>query len=177
MDSISVSTKDVMIKYGVLLGVIMLLFQVILYVTDNFLAPHWSLGILSFVIMVVITVAGLKTFKKSNDGYLKLGQALKIGVGIALISGIVGIIWTILLTQVLEPNYTDLALGAVRDQIVEQYPDMSDTQIEQALSFQENFTKLGFMIPISIILSVFFGFIVSLISGLVMKKDNPYTDA
>ena len=54
---------------------------------------------------------------------------------------------------------------------------MTDTQIEQALSFQENFTKLGFMIPISIILSAFFGFIITLVSGLIMKKDNPYTDA
>ena len=177
MESINVSTKDVMIKYGILLGIIMLLFQVILYVTDNFLAPHWSLGILSFLIMVVIIVTRLKTFKKNNEGYLKLVQALKIGVGIAIISSIVGIIWTIILTQVLEPNYTELALGVVRDQIIEQYPDMTDTQIEQALSFQENFTKLGFMIPISIILSAFFGFIITLVSGLIMKKDNPYTDA
>ncbi|TVZ51603.1 DUF4199 domain-containing protein [Dokdonia sp. Hel_I_53] len=177
MDTNTTSTKDVMLKYGLLLGIIMILFQVILYVTNNFLAPHWSLGVLSFVIMIAVTVMGLKTFKKANGGFLKLGQALKIGLGIALISGLIGVVWTLVLTQVLEPNYSELALGVVRDQVLEQYPDMTETQIEQTLSFQENFTKLGFMIPISILFSLFFGFIISLIAGLIMRKDNPYADA
>lgn len=171
------SAKDVMIKYGVILGVLSILTNVIMYVTDSYLTPHWSFGVLAFLMTIAVIVLAFKAFKESNGGFLKLGQAIKIGLGVALISAILGIVWTLLLTQVLEPNYTELALEAGRDNIIESYPDMSDAQIDQAISFQEPFTKIGFMIPVTIMMSLFFGFIISLIAGLVMKNENPHADA
>lgn len=167
------SAKDVMIKFGVMLGVLSLLMNVILYVTDNFLAPHWSFGVLIFIVTVVVIILALKAFKEGNGGFMKLGQAIKIGLGVALIAALIGSIWTLVLTQVLETNYSELALEAARDQMVEMYPDMSDSQMEQTLSFQEPFTKIGFMIPVGIMMSLFFGFIVSLIGGLILKNENP----
>ncbi len=167
------SAKDVMIKFGVILGVISLLIQVILYVTDNYLVPHWSFGLISFLITIVVIILALKAFREGNGGFMKLGQALKIGLGAALIASLIASIWTLVLTQVLEPNYSEQLMDATRDQMIEQYPEMGDTQIEQALSFQEPFTKIGFMIPIGIMLSLFIGFIVSLIGGLILKREDP----
>ncbi|MFC4690877.1 DUF4199 domain-containing protein [Dokdonia genika] len=169
--------KDVMIKFGVVLGVISILFNVVLYVTDNFLAPHWSLGVLNFVITIIIIVMALKAFKQGNGGFMKLGQSIKIGLGVSLIAALLGGIWLLILTQVLEPNYSELALDAARDQIIEMYPDMSDAQLDQSISFQEPFTKISFMLPVAIMMSLFFGFIISLIAGLILKKENPHADA
>ena len=172
-----ISAKDAMLKFGLLLGILTILFNAILYATDNFLAPHWSLGVLNFVITVVVIVLAIKAFKDGNGGFLKLGEAIKIGLGVSLIAALIGAIWVLVLTQVLEPNYSELALDAIRTQMIEMYPDMTDSQIDQTISFQEPFTKIGFMIPIAIMLSLFFGFIISLIGGLIMKKENPYADA
>lgn len=170
------SAKDVMIKYGVILGVLSIITNVIMYVTDSYLSPHWSFGVIAFLMTIAIIILAFKTFKESNGGFLKLGQALKIGLGVALISAVLSVMWTLVLTQVLEPNYTELALEAGRNAIIEGYPDMSDAQIDQALSFQEPFTKIGFMIPVAIMMSLFFGFIISLIGGLIMKNENPHAD-
>ena len=172
-----ISAKDTMLKFGLLLGILTILFNVILYVTDNYLAPHWSLGMLNFVMIIVVIILAFKAFKESNGGFLKLGEAIKIGLGVSLIAALIGAIWVLVLTQVLEPNYSELALDAIRTQMIEMYPDMTDSQIDQTISFQEPFTKIGFMIPIAIMLSLFFGFIISLIGGLIMKKENPYADA
>lgn len=177
MENVKASAKKFMINYGVLLGIISIVFNVILYVTNNFLNPHWSLGLLSFLISIVIIVSAFKAFKKENGGFMKLGQAIKIGLGIALIAGLIGAVWTVLLTTVLEPNYSELMMDVIRDRTLEAAPDITDEQLEQSLSFQEPFTKVSFIAPIGIIFSLFFGFIISLITGLIMKKENPFEDA
>lgn len=177
MEQIKASAKKFMINYGVLLGVATLIFNVILYVTNNFLAPHWSLGILSFIISAIIIYVAINGYKKENGGFLKLGEGLKIGMGASLIGGIIGAIWMVILTTVLEPNYSDLLLDLLRDRTIEAMPEITDEQLEQSLSFQKFFTKLSFMIPIGIIGSLFFGFIISLIEGLILRKENPYENA
>lgn len=172
----TISAKDVMIKYGIILGVLSILTNVIMYVTDSYLSPHWSFSVIALLMTIALIVLAFKTYKEGNDGFMKLGQAIKIGLGVALISAVLSVMWTLVLTQVLEPNYTELALEAGRDSIIEAYPDMSDAQIDQAISFQEPFTKIGFMIPVAIMMSLFFGFIISLIAGLIMKNENPHAD-
>ena len=86
MENPNASIKKLMINYGILLGVTSVLINVIAYATDTHLQPHWSVQLIGFLIFVSIVVIAHKAFKKENDGYMKLAQALKIGLGIALIS-------------------------------------------------------------------------------------------
>lgn len=176
METQKTSPKDIMIKYGVILGVITVLFNVILYAIGKHINPHWSLAILSFVISIAIIATAFSTYKKGNGGFMKLGQAIKMGLGIAVIAGILGALWNIILIEVLEPNYSEMVLESVRTQMLESNPDMPDSQVEQIVEFQKSFTTIGFIIPVGIIMSLFFGFIISLITGLIMKKENPYAD-
>jgi putative effector of murein hydrolase len=47
---------------------------------------------------------------------------------------------------------------------------MSDEQLENAMEMSKKFSGIGMISAIIVIMSLFFGFIVSLIAGLVMKK-------
>ncbi len=177
MENTEPSIKKLMINYGVLLGILSILLNVIMYVTNNHLQPHWTVQLLGFFIFVVVVVMAHKTFKKENGGYMKLGQALKIGLGVALISALIGIIYTYLLMNVIEPTYMEQVMDIQQEVMLERNPDMTQAQIDTALEMSEKFSGPGIVIAFQLIAALFFGFIISLVSGLILKKDNPYEDA
>jgi hypothetical protein len=54
--------------------------------------------------------------------------------------------------------------------IIEQNPQMTDEQLEQAKGFAAMFNNSGVNVAITIVFSLFLGLIISFFSGLVMKK-------
>lgn len=177
MENLKASIKKVMTTYGILLGIISVLINVVMYVTNNHLQPHWSVQLIGFFVFISIVVVAHKTHKKENDGYMKLATALKIGLGIALISAIIGVIYTYLLMNVIEPTYMDQVMEIQQEVMLENSPNMSQQQIDTAIEMSKKFSGPGIVIAFQLIAALFFGFIISLVSGLILKKENPYEDA
>jgi len=177
MEENKVSANKIMMNYGLILGIISVVIGVVTYVTNNHLSPNILLGILAFIVFIIIVVIGQKTFRKENSGFMSLGQAIKIGVGIALISAIIGVIWQLVLTTVLEPDFAEQALEVQRQTLIESGRNLTDAQIDQSLAISKKMSQPAIALPLQIIAGVFFGFIISLISGLILKKENPYKDA
>lgn len=173
MEQIKASAKKIMINYGLLLGVISVLLNVILYATNNHIQPHWSVNIIGFLIFIMVMVTALKLYKKENGGFMKLGEAIKIGLGVALISTLIGVVYTYVLVNFLEPTYFEQLMSIQRDTMIESNPNMTQEQIDQSMALAEKFSGAGIIITFQIIGGLFFGFIISLIAGLVLKKDNP----
>lgn len=166
----NISSKKIMINYGALLGIVTVLFSVILYATGMYKDPHWTLSILSFLIFLVPVILGIRAYKSGNNGYLTLPDALKTGIGIALIGGLIGGLWNLTLTQVIEPDYMEQVLQMQQEKIAEQFPDYTEEQIEQSMAIGRKMSSPIITFAIGIIGSLFMGFIVSLISGLIMQK-------
>jgi len=170
MENQTTSAKSIMINYGLVLGLISILTSVTVYAMGHTYDQHWSIGVVSFLIMIAVIVMGIKKFKESNNGYLKLGEALKIGLGIALISGIISVLYTYVFTTFIEPDFFKNLV-----QIQEQKwmaAGMSDEQIENSKIMMSKMSNPMMTAGFSVIGSVFFGFIISLISGAIMKKSN-----
>ena len=164
------SSKQIMLNYGIMLGAASILLNVITYTMGMTYAPHWSIGLLGIAIMIGFIVMGIKKFKEFNKGLLSLGEALKTGVGIALIAGVVGVIYTLLFTNFIEPDYF-----AKMQEVMEQtYIDagLTDEQIEASMAIASKMSGPTITAGMSIIGSVFLGFIFSLIGGLVMKHSD-----
>lgn len=170
----TVSSKSIMVNYGLILGVVSVVLGVILFVTNNHYAPHWSFGILGFAINIIVITLGIKAFKEGNNNLLSLGQALKIGLGISLIAGIISILWQLVMTNVLDPNYAENMIQVQRDAMIEAQPNMTDEQLDQTMDMMSGFSNPFFTAAVGLIASVFFGFIISLVAGLIMKKEDPY---
>ncbi len=177
MKNIQPSVKKNMINYGILLGIVSVLINVIMYVTNNHLQPHWAVQLVGFFVFIGVVVIAHKTYKKENGGYMNLATALKIGLGIALISAIIGVIYTYLLMNVIEPTYMDQVMELQQEVMLENSPNMSQEQIDTAIEMSKKFSGPGIVIAFQLIAALFFGFIISLVSGLILKKDNPNTDA
>ncbi len=169
MENDKASSKKIIINYGVILGIVSVLLGVVMYVTNVYTDPHWIFSVIGFLILIGVITYGIKAYKTSNNGFLELTDALKVGIGIALIGGIIGAIWTLLLTSVIEPEYTQQVMEVQREKLLEN-PDMTEAMVDQSIEMMEKFSSPYISIAFSIIGSLFFGFIISLFAGLIMKK-------
>lgn len=174
METQKAESKKHILSYGLLLGVLSLVLGVIMYVTNSYLKPSFVYSIIGFLILITCISLGIKAFKKDNNGYLSLSDALKIGMGVALIGGIIGAIWILLLTQVLEPDYMSQMAEVQRQTMAERFPDMTESQMNNAMEMSAKFSSPWITMAISLIGNLFFGFLIALVAGLIMKNKNPY---
>ena len=92
-------------NYGVILGVIMIFIAVIMYVTGMSLQGVQWPQYLYYIIFPVVIFYAISQFKKQNANTLSLGQAIKIGIVIAVISAVVYIIYGLLFNYVIDPEF------------------------------------------------------------------------
>lgn len=175
MDTKVIDTKGIMLKNGLYLGLASIALSVIPYVLGiTFKVSTW-IGLLGFLVMILFIVLGIKQFKVQRSGFLKIGEALKVGVGIALIGGIIGVIYTLVFNNVIDPNFIEEALEFQRTEMIKVNPNITEDQLEMALEMARKMSSPIFSIPLSIGMSLFLGFIISLIAGAVMqKKENNF---
>ena len=91
-DQPQVSRKSIMLNYGLLMGFASIIVALVNYVvSENLYEPHWLLMVGSLAVTIIIIIVGIKKVKESNSGFLSVSDAIKTGLGISLISAIVGL--------------------------------------------------------------------------------------
>lgn len=165
-----VKTKSFALKYGLFLGLISVAFGIMLFTMDLHYQSSLPNTIVSIVIIIIMICIAIYQFKKENGTYLTLGEALKIGMGVALIAGIISAIYTAIMLNVLDPDFMDKSFEFRKASIMEQNPNITEEQLEQNRELQKNFAWLTY--PFILIFNLFIGFVVSLIAGLIMKKSK-----
>ncbi len=171
-DQTQVSRKSIMLNYGLILGFVSIITALVNYVFGSIYEPHWSLMIASLAITTVIIVLGLKKVKEMNSGFLSVGEAIKTGLGISLVSALIYIVYLLIFYNFIEPDFFKNMTQFQEQMIIENYPNLTDEQLEAAKKNAAMFANTGVNLTITIIVSLFFGLIISLISGLVMKKSK-----
>ena len=173
MDNISIKTAPYAFRYGLIYGIILVVFAIMLYTMDM----HYQNSTLSTVVNILIGVGGILwgmlAYKKDNGGFISLSQSLKVGVAIALVGSLVGIIYGVVLTEFIDPTTMDKALEFQKQLMLSQNPEMSVEQANQFVDMQKKFSSPLIRSAFGLLFGIFFGFIVALISGLVIKKNRP----
>ncbi len=173
MDTPKASVKKVALSYGLYLGLASIALSVITYVMGVHLERPWWASVLGILIMILFVVYGIKAFKKDNGGFLSLGEAIKVGLAISLIAGILGVVYNYIFMNFIEPDTINQMLEMTREQMLEQNPDMPEEQMEMAMGITEKMMSPVIMAAMGIIFSLFLGFIISLITGAVIKQKRP----
>ena len=156
-----------------MLGLASIALSVVTYVMGVHLERPWWASVIGIIIMAALIVYGLKAFKQDNEGFLSLGEAIKVGLAISVIAGILGAVYNYVFVTVIEPDFVAQMMEITREQMIEQNPTMTEEQMEMGLSITEKFMSPGIMSAMAIIFTLFLGFIISLISGLIMKQNRP----
>ena len=163
------SSKSIILNNGLYLGIISVLMSLVVYATGNHLQPHWSVGVISFVFMIVFIIMGMNQFKTNNGGYMSWGQAVKTGVGLVIVSAVISIAYNLIFASFIEPEYMQ-QLAAVQEQI---WIDggMSSEQIETSKEMMQKFQGPVISSAFGLVMAAFFSFIISAIAGAIMKQN------
>lgn len=159
------------LTYGLILGGINLIFIIMLYSMDMHYQNEWPTMVIGITLMIAVIIVGMIQFKKANNGFMSFGQALKVGVGICLISGIIGIVVSQIMMNFIDPDMVAKATEFARNKMLEETAltvEQIDAQIEMGAKFQTPLMQVLFGLIINIVL----GFVFSLIPALVLKKQE-----
>ena len=158
------------LNYGLILGVVGVIFGIMLFTMDAHTSQDTSNTVISIVLMVAITFWGIFNFRKANGGFLKLGPGVKLGAGIAVVAAVISVIYTMIMANVLDPDFA-VKIAENQKAAQEAAGQLSAEQIQQAYDGTINFFWITY--PAILIFNVVFGLIVGLVGGLIFKKSKP----
>ncbi|MGB1449777.1 MAG: DUF4199 domain-containing protein [Flavobacteriaceae bacterium] len=165
--------KAHIIQYGLLLGGVSVVFALMLFFLDMHYTQESAVNWINWFITTAVLVLAIINYRKSNEGFLSLSEALKLGLGVSVISALIAIAYTFVLTNFLDPDTIEKTLEISQNKMLDEYPEMTQEQIDQAKEMQRKFSSIGVISTMIIIFSLLFGFVVSLISGLILKRNRP----
>jgi uncharacterized membrane protein YedE/YeeE len=168
--STSVSATSVAIRYGLLTGIVSVIYSFILLAAN--LEQNTALSLLSLVILIGGIFLAHKTYKDAHNGFMSYGQGLGIGTLVSVISGLLGGIFRYVYMEFIDPAAAQRALDQARAKL-EEGGNMSDAQIDQAVQMSQRFSSGPMGVVIAIIGSAIIGFLITLIIAAITKHNRP----
>jgi hypothetical protein len=140
-----------------------------------FLGAHYENSTSTQIINALIQFSGITiaclAFKKANSNTITWGETRKIGTGISLIIAILSIVYTLLLTNFLEPDFMNKVLELSYYDTMEKNPEfLANMSLNEFIDVSMPWTYLTY--PFILFFSVLFGFVYSVILGLFIKSKN-----
>ena len=125
------------------------------------------------IIMVGSITFAQIAYKKLNDGYLNLSEAIKVGLGVTLIGILIAVVYGWFQAIVLDPNQIEKATEFALNQAIDQNPEMTDEMIAVTREWIEWGSSPAISTAFAFGFGLIFGGIVSLVTGLIVKKSRP----
>ena len=144
-----------------------------LFILDMHYQNDTATSLIGYGFLIGIIIWGIMRFKKINNGYLKLSEALKTGVGTALISGIVIAVYFVIMSQYIDPEFINKSIEYQKQKMLQENPEISLESVDKIFDMQKEFSGPIITSGFIIIFNLFFGFIISLVVGLILKKSQP----
>jgi hypothetical protein len=161
-------SKSIILNYGLYLGIASVLINLVNYAAGDYLKPHWSVSVLSGILMIAIIVFAFKKFKEINSGFMSWGQSVKIGVGVTVISAVIGIVYQQLFQNFIEPEYIQQMMMMQEQAWID--GGMNSEGIDDAKEMMQKFQGPLISSAIGLVAAAFIGFVVSAITGAIMKQ-------
>lgn len=165
----SVTTASVGVRYGLLTGLVSIIFSFILLVTQADQSPVRWLGLL---ILIGAMMMAHKAYKQSNSGFMNYGEGLAIGTIMSAVSGLMGTAFNALYMNFIDPEYMTRLMETTRAKM-EAKGGMSDEQIDQSIAMMHKFSSGSWMIIFGIVVSVLIGFLIALVVSAITKNSKP----
>ncbi len=167
--------KKLIVKHGLYASLVVVGIPLLMWtLTDG--EPNYDLGeIIGYATMVLcmtFVFLGIREYRNHElNGSISFGQALKVGVLIALIPSVAFGVYDLIYVIWLDPDFYDTYYAQY---IEEMKNTMPESELEKALADMEAQKELfmnPFMQFLVMFLTVFLiGFVISLISSMVLKR-------
>ncbi|MEI6173326.1 MAG: DUF4199 domain-containing protein [Bacteroidota bacterium] len=158
--------------YGLITGGAMIVLSLILFLLDLYMnkAVSW----ISYLVAIGGMVWGTLDYRKKYcNGFLTYGQAFKSVFMIGLFAGILSSIYLYFFIQFIHPGFINELLDQARANILLSNPNMTDEQIEQAVSMSSKFMSPVMMVVWGLVTYAVMSAIAGLIIAIFLKKEDP----
>jgi len=170
-EDIKPKTGKFALHYGLVLGALSVVFALMLYSMEM----HYQGGFMVLGVSVVLSIScillGMIQYKRANNNLMSFGEGLKIGVGVCLVGGIIGIVFNQIMAGVIDPEMMAKAAEYQKGLLLET-TKMTPDQIDAQLEMGKKFSTPSMQIIFGLIFSVVLGFLLSLIPALILKKQE-----
>jgi len=162
------------LNYGLITGAVLIVYSLLLYIANLYL--NKSLGYVGYVFLLGGMVWGtLEYRKKVTNGFLTYGQAFSSCFLIGLFAGILGAIYMFIFAQFINPGFVNEIIEQARIQM--QAKNLTDDQIETALSYTRKFTSPVMMMIWGLVGYALVSVVLGLLAAIFLKKEDPNATA
>lgn len=166
------STFSASLMPGVLLGLALIVFSLILFLigVDTQSKANW----ISYLIMAGGLFWAMQTYRdKHLGGFATYGQVFGAGFWTGFIATIIAAVFTYFYVSMINPGILDEIILNAEEEILNSGNQMSDEQLEQALSFTEKFVANPLAMTIwAFVANVILTLILSLIIAIFVKRED-----
>jgi len=155
-------------RFGLIAAGIGVVFSLMLYFMDMIYNQSPIIQAINILIPSSLAVIAIFSFKKDNGGFLTIKQSIKMGVGVFLVAGIIGLLYFTIFINTIETDFISNTAQMQADALREARPEMEESMIQMQQENTEKFFYVGF--PVILIFNLLIGLIVGLVTGLFTKK-------
>lgn len=173
MENEKMSSGKVALNYGLILGVVLIVYSLILYLVDVPLESLQYANWVGYLFTIVAMVMGIKAYRdKYAGGFITYGKSFSMGFLIALYAAIIGAIYGFIYFSYINPGIIQEMMDLRVAEMWEQNPEMTDQQFEMAESWMKRFMSPIAMVVMGFIENVVISLIISLIVSIFMQKKD-----
>jgi len=156
---------------GIYLGFALIIFTLLTYVLD--VDMESPIKYVSYAIMAIGLYLSTVSFRdKHLDGYISYGKAFSAGFYTGFFAAILAGIFTYIYVQYIDTELIANILILAEENMLEQNPDMSNEQLDQALSMTEMFTSPLMMSILGFVANVIVSALISALIAIFAKREN-----
>ena len=169
--------KTTSLKWGLIGGLLIILFSIIMYAIDSALLVNTWAGLIGFVVLLTVIILSVKEVKLGQDGFISLSEALFAGFLVYVIASFLHTVFQYALFNWIDTNLPILLKEKTIATTVEMMQKFgaSEEDINKTLSQLDG--KLDVGNPANMFWNFLkgsaFGFVICFIIALIMKKKRP----
>jgi hypothetical protein len=171
MDSNNKSAFMPSLTSGLVLGVILVIYSLILYVLG--LNENQWLAAISYVITAIVLFFVIVNFRdKQQNGFITYGKGVSVGTLTGFFASIILAIYTYYYVAYIDPSIIDKTLVRAEESILKSQPNISDEELDKAMSMVEFFTSPVIMAVMSIFWYTLVSLVFSLLISIFAKRED-----
>ena len=167
-------TRKFAMNYGAVLGLCLMLIALLFWVLGIDEQQSVMPLILNNVVIIGFLVYAISQYRDNvNNGFISYSESLKVGTSVAFFSSVIMAFYTFIYITYLNPDFLANILNITEQAMLEANPEISDQELDLALSMTTKFMQPHWMMIMSVLGGTFMGFLFSLIISIFVKKENP----
>ncbi len=159
------------VQFGLLTGLAMVVYTLILYLAGVDLHSYWNL--FSYILFIGGLYWGMSSIReKQLEGVMSYGKAFGTGFLITLFAAILLAIYAYFYLQYINPSALAKASAEAENKILASNPNISDADLQKALDMVKIFTNPIMSAVTQFISNLIAGTIFSLIIAIFAKRED-----